>query len=121
MFPRTEHLTVVLAALGLASARSLNVRRGQQNMIPKFSYAPDTVKYCGWWLDNDGTWTCPKIEETFELSMTDFQRWVRRRMRNIAAFFPQAELTIPRTRRYPSHATLSLATSHSVSQPAKGA
>ncbi|KAK5654546.1 hypothetical protein OQA88_7175 [Cercophora sp. LCS_1] len=44
-------------------------------MIPKYPYAPDTIKYCAWWLDNDGTWTCPKVERQFELSMTDFQRW----------------------------------------------
>jgi len=75
MFPRLEYLTLTLAVLGLASARSVHLARAQQNGIPKFSYAPDTVKSCVWWLDNDGTWTCPKIEEAFELSMTDFQRW----------------------------------------------
>ncbi|KAK0643786.1 hypothetical protein B0T16DRAFT_392255 [Cercophora newfieldiana] len=75
MFPRPEYLTLNLAALGLQVASARSVQRAQQNIIPKFSYAPDTIKSCAWWLDNDGTWTCPKIEETFELSMTDFQRW----------------------------------------------
>ena len=42
----------------------------------KFPYAPDTVKYCAWWLDNDGTWTCDLLEQTYGLSMADFQRWV---------------------------------------------
>jgi hypothetical protein len=71
------HLALMaLAAAGVASARSVLARRGKLNMIPKFSYSPDTVKYCAWWLDNDGTWTCPEIQEAYGLSMTDFQRWV---------------------------------------------
>lgn len=74
MMLRCATLALALTALDLVSGRGAIVRR---NMIPKYPYDPETIKYCAWWLDNDGSWTCPKIEEQFELSMTDFQRWVR--------------------------------------------
>ena len=71
------HLTLTLAAVaGVANAACDLLRRSQLNMIPQHPYEPDTVKYCAWWLDNDGTWTCPEVTETFGLSMTDFHRWV---------------------------------------------
>ncbi|KAK4451021.1 hypothetical protein QBC34DRAFT_296382 [Podospora aff. communis PSN243] len=53
-----------------------NLRRAKQNGIPKYYYAPDTTRYCVWWLDNaDGDWTCQRIEEELEISMIDFHEW----------------------------------------------
>lgn len=76
MLPRATRLVLTLGALCLADARTIQ-RRGKLNMIPKYPYDPDTIKTCVWWLDNDGTWTCPEIQETFGLSMVDFGRWVK--------------------------------------------
>src|SRR5690606_37432400 len=65
-----------LATLHLIpGANSLHL--SQKNIIPKYPYDGTTTKYCAWWLDNDGTWTCARIEEEFELSLVDFHEWVR--------------------------------------------
>ena len=50
--------------------------RSQKSIIPKYPYDENTTKYCGWWLDNDGAWTCARIEEEVELSLVDFHEWV---------------------------------------------
>ena len=76
MVPCMSSLALALAAAGTISARHVNVARGKLNMIPKFSYDPDTTKHCVWWLDNDGSWTCDAVGKAYELSMVDFQRWV---------------------------------------------
>jgi hypothetical protein len=77
MLPHLSSLTLVLAAASTISARHVNIARGKLNMIPKFSYDPETSKHCVWWLDNDdGSWTCPEVGRAYELSMVDFQRWV---------------------------------------------
>jgi len=60
----------------VAATDSLHISLGRRNIIPKFPYDGSTTKYCGWWLDNDGSWTCGRIEEEFELSMVDFHEWV---------------------------------------------
>ncbi|KAK3352184.1 hypothetical protein B0T25DRAFT_500051 [Lasiosphaeria hispida] len=59
----------------LSHAARSNLPRSQLNGIPIFPYAPDTTRFCAWWLDNDGLWTCDDVQTMFGLSMTDFQRW----------------------------------------------
>lgn len=72
--------TLTLLALlvaGVAGEASLeNHRRAKQISIPKFEYDTDTTRYCSWWIDNDGAWTCDRIESELEISMIDFQQWV---------------------------------------------
>ncbi|KAK3391284.1 hypothetical protein B0H63DRAFT_520479 [Podospora didyma] len=64
-----------VAAVSSTGATDLKWKREQRNAIPRFAYDPSTTKYCAWWLDNDGIWTCPDITDVFGVSMVDFKRW----------------------------------------------
>ncbi|KAK3943425.1 hypothetical protein QBC46DRAFT_338677 [Diplogelasinospora grovesii] len=66
MLPRTILATFFLAATAAA---------GAANAIPKYPFDPNTTKFCFWWLDNDGTWTCQKIEDVYGVAQDDFLRW----------------------------------------------
>lgn len=68
---------LALLAAGVAGETSFkNLRRAKHISIPKFEYDVDTTRYCSWWMDNDGAWTCDRIESELEISMVDFQQWV---------------------------------------------
>lgn len=43
---------------------------------PKYPTDPNANKYCAFWIDVDGPWTCNSIKEIFGLSVEDFVRWV---------------------------------------------
>ena len=45
--------------------------------IPRYQYDKDTTKYCAWWIDNTGDWTCDRIRDELEVSLRDFHDWVR--------------------------------------------
>lgn len=72
----TFTLLALLAAGVTGEASFGNHRRAKQISIPKFEYDVDTTRYCSWWIDNDGAWTCDRIESELEISMIDFQQWV---------------------------------------------
>ena len=70
--------TLALLSAGVIGETPRNHRRAKQLSIPKYHYDPDTTRYCSWWVDNEGTWTCDRIETELEVSMIDFQQWVIR-------------------------------------------
>lgn len=72
----TLTLLTLLAVRVTGEASFENRRRGKQISIPKYEYDTDTTRYCSWWIDNDGAWTCDRIESELEISMIDFQQWV---------------------------------------------
>ena len=84
MIPSTGSIRMIslillstLLSLQTCIATSTNhIRRAAQNAIPKYPYEENTTRFCAWWLDNDGSWTCPTIEQTYGVSMADFHKWV---------------------------------------------
>src|SRR3954454_21058817 len=44
---------------------------------PKFSSDPNANKYCVWWIDSDGTWTCQAVRNAYGVEAEDFILWVR--------------------------------------------
>jgi len=43
---------------------------------PKYPTDPNANKFCAFWIDVDGPWTCNNLKEIFGLSVEDFVRWV---------------------------------------------
>jgi hypothetical protein len=43
---------------------------------PELPYDPNSTKYCTFWWDTEGSYTCQNIVDAWGLSMTDFIRWV---------------------------------------------
>lgn len=72
----TLTLLTLLAVRVTGEASFENRPRAKQISIPKYEYDTDTTRYCSWWIDNDGAWTCDRIESELEISMIDFQQWV---------------------------------------------
>ena len=69
-------LILAVFALGaVGDPSSIKHRRAKQLSIPKFEYDPNTTKFCSWWIDNDGTWTCDRVETELEVSLIDFHQW----------------------------------------------
>ena len=68
--------TLVVGLLLTSSVTAVLDPRGRFNGIPKYHYDKDTTRYCAWWLDNTGDWTCERIKEELELSLSDFHDWV---------------------------------------------
>ncbi|KAK3324512.1 hypothetical protein B0T19DRAFT_464619 [Cercophora scortea] len=75
-------LTIIVLALSTGIATSTAsatppfiARRDKQNAIPKYRYDPNTTRYCFWWLDSDGSWTCDRVEREYGVSMVDFHQW----------------------------------------------
>ncbi|KAK3349661.1 hypothetical protein B0T25DRAFT_610550, partial [Lasiosphaeria hispida] len=42
---------------------------------PLYPFDPRTTKYCVWWIDIDGPWTCKDVNTIFGLSTDDFISW----------------------------------------------
>ncbi|KAK0707744.1 hypothetical protein B0H67DRAFT_543028 [Lasiosphaeris hirsuta] len=42
---------------------------------PLYPFDPRTTKYCVWWIDIDGPWTCQDVNTIFGLSTDDFISW----------------------------------------------
>jgi hypothetical protein len=60
-----------------AAPALLQRQREVANSIPKFSFDPNTSKYCVWWIDSDGTWTCQALKNIYGVAIDDFVIWVR--------------------------------------------
>ena len=63
----------VAALLALGSAIPAVLANSQ----PRFPYDPNTTKYCVWWLDSDGKWTCAMVKTIYGLATEDFLHFVR--------------------------------------------
>jgi len=81
----------------LAAPPPLHFPRGAANSSPKFTYDPNTSEYCVWWLDSDGTWTCPLIASIYGAAVEDLLIWVRSPLRHTGPLVGQAN----RRRRTP--------------------
>lgn len=68
----------LLVTVGYGALASDTFRISRRNGIPRYSYDADTTKYCWWWLDNDGSWTCQRVETELELPLIDFHQWACR-------------------------------------------
>ncbi|KAK3318694.1 hypothetical protein B0H66DRAFT_622771 [Apodospora peruviana] len=92
-------LLALISTIASVSANRIqgDLRRGLQNAIPKYPYEETTTRFCAWWLDNDGSWTCPMMEETYGVAMADFHRW-RGREQNPSVAIPCT--TLPSNQSY---------------------
>lgn len=71
---RVLFLGAALSSISSTLARpSIHYRRGLE---PEMPYAPDTTKYCTWWIDSDGSMACEEVPDTWAITMGDFVRWV---------------------------------------------
>ncbi|KAK3384070.1 hypothetical protein B0T24DRAFT_688987 [Lasiosphaeria ovina] len=49
--------------------------RNVANSIPQFPFDPNASRYCVWWFDSNGTWTCRDIEANLGVSVQDLLIW----------------------------------------------
>lgn len=70
---------IFLGLLLARSARAVLDPRGRYSLhrFPKYHYDKDTTRYCAWWLNNQGDWTCDRIKNELEVSLKNFHDWVR--------------------------------------------
>ncbi|KAK0644444.1 hypothetical protein B0T16DRAFT_392796 [Cercophora newfieldiana] len=67
--------------LALALSRSATAEleeRGRYSWFhrfPKYHYDKNTIKYCAWWLDNTGDWTCDRVKNDLEIPLKNFHDW----------------------------------------------
>jgi hypothetical protein len=68
---------VIGACIQTALAVPLQRARAAANTTPKYQYDPNTSKYCVWWIDSDGAWTCQDLRSIYGVAVEDFLLWAR--------------------------------------------
>ncbi|KAK3386707.1 hypothetical protein B0H63DRAFT_558344 [Podospora didyma] len=66
---------LVLGLLWTRSASAALDPRHRFNGSPKYHHDKDTTKFCVSWLDNTGDWTCGRIKNELDVSLSDFHGW----------------------------------------------